>query len=80
MADQTTTGAMHQIPEPDNSMVLRVPKPSIQIAVLGLVAIITLFQTVQLLRISARASSAPVKSAPAAVTNPNVPQSMVGGC
>lgn len=89
MTEQTTTGAMHQIPKPDNTMVLRIPKPNIQVAVLGLVAFITLFQTVQLVRISGRASSAPVKSAPAAVTNTgsggsgsnsDVPQSMVGGC
>lgn len=72
----------------DNTMTLRVPKPNIQVAVLGLVAFITLFQTVQLMRIGAKASSAPVKAAPAAATtttggsgnNSDVPQSMVGGC
>ena len=85
MAEETTTGAMHQIPKQDNTMVLRIPKPNIQVVVLGLVAFITLFQTFQLVQISAKSGSAPVKSAPAAVTNPgsggtDVPQSMVGGC
>jgi len=85
---EPTTGAMHQIPRPDNAVVLRVPKPNMQVAVLGLVAFITLFQTFQLVRISGKSSSAPVKAAPAAATNvsggsgsgSNVPQSMVGGC
>lgn len=71
-----------------NTVTLRVPKPNIQVAVLGLVAFITLFQTVQLVRIGAKAGSAPVKAAPAATTttgsgsgsNADVPQSMVGGC
>ncbi len=90
MAEEKTTGAMHHVPQAtDNAMVLRVPKPNMQVAVLGLVAFITLFQTIQLVRISGRTSSAPVKSAPAAVTstgsggsgsNADVPQSMVGGC
>lgn len=88
-AKQPDTSLMHQIPQQNNTMVLRVPKPNIQVAVLGLVAFITLFQTIQLVRISGRVSSAPVKSAPAAVTNTgsgetgggaDVPQSMVGGC
>lgn len=73
----------------DNGVILRVPKPNLQIVVLGLIAIITLFQTVQLVRISSQASSTPVKTAPAATTNSgssgtgsstDVPQSMVGGC
>jgi len=75
---------MHQIPKSDNTMVLRVPKPNIQVVVLGLVAFITLFQTVQLIRISAKSGSAPVKTAPAAVTDPgsngtDIP-AMQGGC
>ena len=78
----------------ENSVVLRVPKPNLQIAVLGLVAGITLFQTLQLVRISSSAGSVSVKTAPAVATtttttnsgstgtgsNANVPQSMVGGC
>lgn len=69
----------------DGTVVLRVPKPNMQVMVLGLVAFITLFQTIQLIRISTKAGSAPVKTAPAAVTDPgsggtDVPQSMVGGC
>ena len=85
------TGNIHHVPHQvnNNSVVLRVPKPNLQIVVLGLVAVITLFQTVQLVRISSKASSAPVKTVPAASTtntesgtgsNADVPQSMVGGC
>ena len=74
--------------ENNNTVVLRVPKPNLQIVVLGLIAVITLFQTFQLVRISSKASTAPVKAAPAATTNTgtgtgsntDVPQSMVGGC
>lgn len=89
MAEKLETSSMHQVPQPaaDNTMVLRVPKPNIQVAVLGLVAFITLFQTFQLVRISGASSSTPVKSAPAATTtsggtgsNADTPQSMVGGC
>lgn len=70
-------------------VILRVPKPNLQIVVLGLIAMITLFQTFQLVRISAKASTASVKAAPATTTtnsgtgtgsNADVPQSMVGGC
>lgn len=54
MAEYThsETGVLHQVP-PSNegTMVLRVPKPNMQVAVLGLVAFITLFQTFQLIRI-----------------------------
>lgn len=74
--------------ETNNAVVLRVPKPNLQIIVLGLIAAITLFQTFQLVRISSKASSASVKVAPATTTNSgtgtgsnaDVPQSMVGGC
>ena len=69
-------------------VVLRVPKPNLQIVVLGLIAVITLFQTFQLVRISSKASTSTVKAAPATTTNTgsgtgsntDVPQSMVGGC
>ncbi len=88
------TSAIHHAPsqENNNTVVLRVPKPNLQIVVLGLIAIITLFQTFQLVRISSKASSASVKAAsPATTTTTNsgssgtgssadVPQSMVGGC
>lgn len=82
-------GAMHQVPQAtDNTVVLRVPKPNMQVVVLGLVAFITLFQTFQLVRISGASSSTPVKAAPPATTtgsggtgsNADTPQSMVGGC
>ena len=76
----------------DNAVVLRVPKPNLQIVVLGLIAVITLFQTFQLVRISSKASFASVKTVSPATTTPtnsgasgtgsnaDVPQSMVGGC
>ena len=75
----------------DQTLVLRVPKPNLQIVVLRLVAAITLFQTFQLVRISSKASSVSVKAeSPVTTTTTNsgsatgsdtdVPQSMVGGC
>jgi len=76
----------------DKTLVIRVPKPNLQVAVLGLIAVITIFQTFQLVRISFKASSATIaKTAPAATTtttntesdagnNTDVPESMVGGC
>ena len=79
---------MHHVPQTtDNTMVLRVPKPNIQVVVLGLVAFITLFQTFQLVRISGSTNPGAVKSAPSAAvstggsgSNADAPQSMVGGC
>ncbi len=81
-------------PKPDNSntVVLRIPKLNLQVAALGVIAAITLFQTVQLARISTTAKTASVQaaaSAPATTatngttgtgSNADVPQSMVGGC
>ncbi len=75
----------------DNAVVLRVPKPNLQVIVLGLIAAITIFQTFQLVAINARASSTKVSTTPAAESttnsgssgagsNSNAPQSMVGGC
>lgn len=95
MAEQkeATTAAIHTIPQQrvDNAITFRVPRPNMQVAVLGLVAFITLFQTVQLVRISGSTGTASVKVAPAATTSTgaggtgsgsdaNTPQSMVGGC
>lgn len=95
MAEQKeTTAVIHNIPKQpmDNTVTLRIPKPNIQVVVLGLVAFITLFQTFQLIRISsANTGGTVVKSAPAPATNTgsgtggsgtdaNAPQSMVGGC
>ncbi len=88
---EATTPAMHDIPQQrvDNTITLRIPKPNMQVAVLGIVAFITLFQTFQLVRISGTSNSTTVKAAPAAAThtssggagsNANTPQSMVGGC
>lgn len=93
--EHSQTGALHQVPSSnEGTMVLRVPKPNMQVAVLGLVAFITLFQTFQLVRINSASGSTSVKAAPAATTstggsqtgttgtgsNADVPQSMVGGC
>ena len=69
----------------NNTLVLRVPKPNLQVVVLGLVAVITLFQTFQLVRISSKASStkgitAPAPAAAGTGSDADVPQSMVGGC
>lgn len=86
---ESQSSTIHQVPDPsDNTVTLRVPKPNMQVAILGLVAFITLFQTVQLMRIGAKAASAPAKAAPAAAStnsggsgsNADIPQSMVGGC
>ncbi len=73
-----------------NTMVLRIPKINLQSGILGLVAVITVFQTVQLFRINNRAGSASVQAS-TAVSSPSgssqgsganaaAPQSMVGGC
>ncbi len=75
----------------DNAVVLRVPKPNLHVILLGLIAIITIFQTFQLVTINAKTSSAKVSTAPAAgsttnsgssgvESNGNAPQAMVGGC
>jgi len=69
----------------NSTVVLRVPKPNLQVVILGLIALTTLFQTVQLLRISSKAGSVTVKTPPAAApaeggSGTDVPQSMVGGC
>ena len=87
------TSPIHHVPNKTdkNTVVLRVPKPNLQVIVLGLIAIITLFQTFQLIRINSSAGSAKVTAAPAATSNTtntgsgtgsnaDVPQSMVGGC
>lgn len=93
--EHSQTSTLHQVPSSnEGAMVLRVPKPNMQVAVLGLVAFITLFQTFQLVRINSASGSTTVKAAPAAATstgsshtgttetggNAEVPQSMVGGC
>ncbi|PIY79853.1 MAG: hypothetical protein COY81_00465 [Candidatus Pacebacteria bacterium CG_4_10_14_0_8_um_filter_43_12] len=86
---KTESNAMHQIPEKKSETIaLQIPKPNMQVAVLGLIAFITVFQTFQLVRISDKASTTPVKAAPAATTtssggtgsSADVPESMVGGC
>ena len=83
-----TSSVRHSPNQGKNStVVLRVPKPNFQIVLLGLIALITLFQTFQLIRISSKASSTKTITVPATTnTGPgtgsdtDVPQSMVGGC
>lgn len=87
---KSETATIHQVPKQpaDNAITLRVPKPNMQVAILGIVAFITLFQTVQLVRISGSASSVPVRAAATTTStgstgtgsNASTPQSMVGGC
>lgn len=83
--------AKHRIPtqRTDSAIRFRIPRPNMQVAVLGIVAFITLFQTVQLVRISGTANAAPVKAVSTTTTstegsgtasNANTPRSMVGGC
>lgn len=76
-------------PAGGNTIVLRIPKINFQAGLLGLVALITVFQTVQLFRINGRANVASVKAS-TVNSNPSpshgsgvntaAPQSMVGGC
>lgn len=89
---QPTSKVMHQVPVPDTSTItLRLPKPNMQVMVLGLVAAITLFQMVSILNISNKLGTSGVKAVAPATTQTgstgggsgsgaNVPQSMVGGC
>jgi len=90
---KTETNATRHLPSKsnDNAVVLRVPKPNLQIVVLGLIAVITIFQTFQLIAVNAKANTAKVTTAPASApatnngssgtgSNANAPQSMVGGC
>lgn len=86
-----TNETHHPSNQAKNLVVLRFPKPNLQVVVLGLIALVTLFQSFQLVRISAQASATP---APAVTnntsatnsassgtgSNADVPQSMVGGC
>lgn len=86
-----TNETHYPLAQANNSVVLRFPKPNLQVIVLGLIALVTLFQSFQLVRISAQASATPAKTVPASTSttnsdstgtgsNADVPQSMVGGC
>lgn len=90
---QATTAKIHNVPQPtNNTITFRIPKPNMQVAILGLVAFITLFQTVQLVRISNSTKNVPsVQTVPSSTnttttagtgsgSNASTPQSMVGGC
>ena len=86
-----TNETHHPSSQAENSVVLRFPKPNLQVVVLGLIALVTIFQSFQLARISAQTGSTQVKAVPANTSaassgssgtgsNTDVPQSMVGGC
>lgn len=86
-----TNETHHPSSPANNSVVLRFPKPNLQVVALGLIALVTLFQSFQLVRISAQASATPTKTVPASTSatnngstgagsNADVPQSQVGGC
>jgi len=85
---ETQKSETNTTPIQESTVIVRVPKPNLQVVVLGLIALITLFQTFQLMRISAKASTVSVKSGPDTTTNSgtgtgtdsDVPESMVGGC
>ncbi len=87
MNSSETQNTNHEMPEKEKTITLRIPKMNVQIVVLSLVAVITLFQTVQLMRMSNKVSSGSVKTststvAPAsgASNNSAAPAAMVGGC
>ena len=71
-----------------NTVTLQVPKLNMQVVVLALVAVITLFQTYQLWKIGNKTGSGSVKvSTPATSSqgsgsgsNSDAPAAMVGGC
>lgn len=82
--DQSTEQVVAEKPV-KQMFVLKIPKPNMQVIMLSIVALITLFQTVQLIRINKQAKAAAVQVIPSTSgssndTNPNAPQSMVGGC
>ncbi len=88
MDTPTNTTEEPKTPSANDPIVLHIPRMNFQAGVLGLVALITVFQTVQLFRINNTYASAPARSsensAPASSGasngNANTPQSMVGGC
>ncbi len=81
-----------ELDTPNEAMVLRIPKPNMQIGLMVVVALFTLFQTMQLSKISAQMGNAQIKASPAKSTSTgtatgsgsggsaDVPESMVGGC
>lgn len=89
MNEQTTTPQQPTQPEAGNTVTLRIPKLNWQVAALGLIALITVFQTYQLTQVSNKASASTVKAAPAsgsttsshnATSGGSAPEAMVGGC
>ena len=82
MTDHTTPEAQSK------TITLRIPKINLQVTVLALIALVSLFQTVQLLSLKSKAGGITVKApalggsaAPASGTHNNsaLPD-MVGGC
>ncbi len=89
MNSSETQNTSHEMPEKEKTITLRIPKMNTQIVVLSLVAVVTLFQTFQLMRIGNKVASGSVKtststaapSAPSSGTgSAAAPAAMVGGC
>ena len=86
MTDQLKPPAAETQPQ-EKSLTIRIPKVNAQVAVLALLAFVTVFQTAQLYALKAKAGSVTVKSAAAAApgaasqsgSNAAMPD-MVGGC
>jgi len=87
MTEQKQDGAPVEAPQA-KTLTIRIPKVNAQVAVLALLALVTVFQTAQLYALKAKAGSVTVKSAAAAAAPGAASQSgsnaampdMVGGC
>ncbi|MEK7516781.1 MAG: hypothetical protein AAB562_04265 [Patescibacteria group bacterium] len=86
MPEQTQTPAAETKPQAQ-TLTIRIPKVNAQVAVLGLLALVTVFQTAQLYALKGKAGGVSVKPAAAAApaasgnsgSNAALPE-MVGGC
>lgn len=87
MSDQTQTPAAETQPQ-SKALTIRIPKVNAQVAILGLLAVVTVFQTAQLYALKSKAGGGvSVKPAAAAApaasghsgSNAALPE-MVGGC
>lgn len=66
----------------ETKTVVKIAKPDSQTLLLGLIAFISIIQTVQLFRVSLAATTMSVQPASSTTTTgaPGEPSSMVGGC
>jgi hypothetical protein len=88
MSEPTQNGAPVEASQA-KSLTIRIPKVNAQVAVLGLLAVVTVFQTAQLYALKTKAGGVSVKSVSAAAapaassgqsgSNAALPE-MVGGC